>query len=64
MQKVPSKESKNWLIFMLYVRNEHEECLRLIEETIKESNNRNNIACYIIISCRCLSSVSQGQIAM
>ena len=47
MQKVPSKESKNWLIFMLYVRNEHEECLRLIEETIKESNNRNNIACYI-----------------
>ena len=46
MQKLPCKESKNWLIFLLYVRNEHDECLRVIEETLKESNNRNEVACY------------------
>lgn len=47
MQKQSSKESKNWLIFSLYVRNEHDECLKVIEEVIKDTNNRNDVASYI-----------------
>lgn len=47
MQKSPSKESRNWLIFILYVRNEFDECLKVIEDIIKESNNRNDVASYI-----------------
>ncbi|OMJ91149.1 hypothetical protein SteCoe_6315 [Stentor coeruleus] len=47
MQKVQSKDSKNWLVFMLYTRNEHDECLRVIEEILKETNNRNDVASYV-----------------
>lgn len=47
MQKHSSKESKNWLIFALYVRNEFDECLKVIEEVIKETNNHNDVASYI-----------------
>jgi Bardet-Biedl syndrome 4 protein len=47
MQKLPSKESKNWLVFMLYIRNEPEDCLKVIEEILKEFNNRNDLVTYI-----------------
>lgn len=30
-----TRERKNWLIHLLYVRGDHEECLRVIEETLR-----------------------------
>lgn len=47
MQKSPTKDSKNWLIFKLYVRNEPEECLKIIEEVSKELGMQNDLASYI-----------------
>eukprot|EP00002_Diphylleia_rotans_P014612 TRINITY_DN2847_c0_g1_i1.p1 TRINITY_DN2847_c0_g1~~TRINITY_DN2847_c0_g1_i1.p1 ORF type:complete len:456 (-),score=84.57 TRINITY_DN2847_c0_g1_i1:290-1657(-) len=32
------REKKNWLIHLLYVRQEYKECLQVIEETLKECN--------------------------
>ena len=32
---------------LLYIRHEHEEALRLIEEVIRDSNNRNDFASYV-----------------
>lgn len=47
MSKSNRREGRNWLIYYLYSRNEHDECLRLIEEIMKETNNRNEAAVYI-----------------
>jgi Bardet-Biedl syndrome 4 protein len=43
----PPKERRNWLIYTLYTRGEHDECLRVIEETLAETNQRSELACFI-----------------
>lgn len=58
MSKLAKKDSRNWLIYLLYVRNEPEECLKLIEEILKETNERNDFASYV----KGLIFRSQGQI--
>jgi len=41
------KERRNWLIMLLYIRHEHEEALRLVEEVLRDSSNRNDFASYV-----------------
>ena len=41
------KERRNWLIMLLYIRHEHEEALRLIEEVLRDASNRNDFASYV-----------------
>lgn len=41
------KERRNWLIYTLYTRGEHDECLRVIEEALEETNNRLELACFV-----------------
>ena len=32
------REKTNWLIHMLYIRQDYDQCLRIIEETLKDCN--------------------------
>ncbi len=41
------REKRNWLIHMLYVRHEMDECLALIEEQLKECSGLCEYAIYV-----------------
>ena len=40
------REKKNWLINMLYVRQEFKECMEVVEEQLRESNGMCEYAIY------------------
>lgn len=41
------RERLNWRIHLLYIRQDFRECLKLIEEQLKESNGANEYALYV-----------------
>jgi len=42
-----TREKKNWLINLLYVRQEFKDCLELVEEQLRESNGMCEYAIYV-----------------
>jgi len=42
-----AKEKRNWMIHLLYVRQEFDECLRVIEETLRVCNGLAEYPLYI-----------------
>jgi Bardet-Biedl syndrome 4 protein len=40
------KEKLNWLIHVLFMRQEYDECLRIIEDMLHESKGRSEYALY------------------
>ena len=38
MPKAAVREKTNWLIHMLYIRQDYDQCLQKIEETLKDCN--------------------------
>ena len=47
MNKNSKKQNKNWLIFLYFVQNNYEECLKVIQEVLQDTNMRSEFANYI-----------------
>ncbi|NXY76996.1 BBS4 protein, partial [Glareola pratincola] len=45
--ELPSLERKNWLIYLLYVRRDYEECKAVIKEQLQESHGLCEYAVYV-----------------
>uniref|UniRef100_A0A672UCF3 Bardet-Biedl syndrome 4 n=1 Tax=Strigops habroptila TaxID=2489341 RepID=A0A672UCF3_STRHB len=45
--ELPVLERKNWLIYLLYVRRDYEECKALIKEQLQESHGLCEYAVYV-----------------
>lgn len=43
---INSKEKMNWLIHILFLRQEYDECLKVIEEMLIESKGKSEYALY------------------
>jgi len=52
------REKKNWLISLLYVRQEFKECMEVVEEQLRESNGMCEYAIYV----KALIKRQEGQV--
>jgi len=56
--KPVAREKKNWLINLLYVRQEFKECMEIVEEQLRESNGMCEYAIYV----KALIKRQEGQV--
>jgi len=56
--KLQAREKRNWLINLLYVRQEFKECMEVIEEQLRESNGMCEYAIYV----KALIKRQEGQV--
>ena len=57
-KKQETREKKNWLINLLYVRQEYRDCMEIIEEQLRESNGMCEYAIYV----KALIKRQEGQV--
>eukprot|EP00352_Strombidinopsis_acuminata_P009431 CAMPEP_0176358750 /NCGR_PEP_ID=MMETSP0126-20121128/15806_1 /TAXON_ID=141414 ORGANISM="Strombidinopsis acuminatum, Strain SPMC142" /NCGR_SAMPLE_ID=MMETSP0126 /ASSEMBLY_ACC=CAM_ASM_000229 /LENGTH=95 /DNA_ID=CAMNT_0017713111 /DNA_START=32 /DNA_END=319 /DNA_ORIENTATION=+ len=46
-QAINRKDIKNWLMHILFLRQDYDECLKLIEQLLEESDGRSEYATYL-----------------